>query len=113
MVDEFDKSQGTAVTANAGPNTSANVVTQSGNTIGASSGLYYEDFYFDSDLGNTAGQTDRMDKHNGHSHDSLGYHYHVTVTEASDGSLTPAFPYHIGPTFAGVLQSNALTSCSP
>ncbi|HCS26330.1 MAG TPA: hypothetical protein DIW43_02685 [Spongiibacteraceae bacterium] len=113
MVDEFDKSKGTTPTANAGPNTSASNLTLSGNSIPATSGYYYEDFYFDSDLTNTTGQTDRMDVHNGHSHDSLGYHYHVTVTAESDGSLTPAFPYHIGPTFAGALQENALTSCSP
>ncbi|MBV1883592.1 MAG: hypothetical protein KUG82_18265 [Pseudomonadales bacterium] len=50
-----------------------------------------------------------LDEHNGHDHDDLGYHYHITV-ESTDGS-TPKFPYIIGPTFYGELDDNAVNSC--
>lgn len=107
MVDEYDPSKGTTP-ATAGPTTSQSYTTLSGNTLIASAGSFYEDYYWDSSLAARGGEY--LDQFNGHSDAVRGYHYHVTVTEAN-GSLTPAFPYTIGPRFAGDLASNAMTAC--
>jgi hypothetical protein len=64
------------------------------------SGLYYEDWYFDADCAAQGGQY--LDEHNGHDHDGLGYHYHVTST----------FPFLAGPTFYGALNDKTLALCS-
>ncbi|MEO1272519.1 MAG: hypothetical protein AAFX99_30860, partial [Myxococcota bacterium] len=95
----FDITQGTTPADNPGPNTSEIVATLSGTMLEASSGYYFEDYYYDPDC--TAQGGAFLDEHNGHDHDGLGYHYHTTDT----------FPFNIGPTFAGRLRSNALTTC--
>ena len=75
----------------------------------AISGIYRQDYYYDASC--TAAGGAALDLHNGHSHDALGYHYHVTVTRAANGNLVPAFPYYIGPTYAGTLPAQSFASC--
>jgi hypothetical protein len=87
-------------TVTAGPSTSEKVGSLSGNTFTAVSGLYFEDYYFDAACAAQAGRY--LDEHNGHDHDGLGYHYHVTES----------FPYNIGPSFYGKLPAKGLTACS-
>ena len=102
MVDEYDPSKGTIPAATAGYDLGfeADVKPQFRNGIVyVNAGAYYEDMYWNSSLAEQGGKY--LDVHNGHDHDSLGYHYHITVTQESDGKLTPAFPYTIGPSFYG------------
>lgn len=110
LVDHTDLSQGTTTASSNGPAIGAAVTSQSGNSFNADSGYFYEDYYFDSTCAAQGGQY--LDEHNGHNHDDLGYHYHFTATSDNSNELTPSFPYHIGPTFAGALQENAMTSCA-
>lgn len=103
LKDNTNPSLGTTTVSgtSVGPNTSGTVTTQSGNTINAISGVFYEDYYFDSACFATGGAN--LDKHNGHDlGDGRGYHYHLTST----------FPYNAGPTYAGKLQSSGLQTCN-
>lgn len=99
LVDPFDPTSGTVAAGSDGPNTSDVVTSLSGNVFTAVSGFYFEDHYYDADC--TALGTEYMDEHNGHDHDGLGYHYHMTST----------FPYTVGPTYYGVLEDNAMVTC--
>lgn len=58
-----------------GPDTTATTATQSGNTILASSGVFYEDYYWDSACSALGGQY--LDASNGHYYGDYGYHYHT------------------------------------
>ena len=107
LVDQYDLSKGTK-TVTAGPTTSGNVTTQSGNTIAASSGIYFEDYYYAASLAAMGGEY--LDQHNGHNHDGLGYHYHITA-ELVAGKLQPLFPYQVGPTFYGKLPAATFATC--
>ena len=42
-----------------------------------------------------------LDEHNGHDHDDLGYHYHITNS----------FPYFTGPTLYGTVPDASNTAC--
>lgn len=108
LVDPYDTSKGT-VDVTAGPAFTDLVSTLSGNILIAYNGYYYEDHYWNSDLTDLGGQY--LDKYNGHSDATRGYHYHITLTE-DGGAFTPAFPYLIGLRFAGQLEDNAVTSCA-
>jgi len=102
LVNQYDITQGTTTLTNAvqfGPATTATVTSLSGNTFTATSGFYFQDYYFDTTCGSAC-----LDSHNGHDHDGLGYHYHVTIF--SNGEA--AFPYTVGPTFYGNLSFNNL-----
>jgi hypothetical protein len=110
LKNQWDVSEGRNVISSAGPSTSTTVVSTSENSFTASSGFYFEDYYWDSDLTDLGDEY--LDEHNGHSDAVRGYHYHVTLSEDDDGNLTPAFPYTVGPTFYGKLPSKAMTSCA-
>lgn len=102
MADEFDPGKGTIPASTAGYDLGFEVEVQPpfrNGTIVVNAGAYYEDMYWDSSLAEQGAKY--LDAHNGHNHDGLGYHYHITVTQESDGSLTPVFPYIIGPFFYG------------
>ncbi|NMH66342.1 YHYH protein [Shewanella salipaludis] len=107
LVDQYDLSKGTQ-SVSAGPDTDTNVTTMSGNSIAAVSGIYFEDYYYDAAL--TAMGGEYLDQHNGHDHDGLGYHYHVTAQSVA-GQLQPVFPYQVGPTFYGELPADTFASC--
>lgn len=94
--DPTDVSMGTFAVG-MGPSTGGSITSLSGNPIDATSGLFLGDYWFDADCEAAGG----LDEHNGHDHDGLGYHYHVT----------DSFPFHVGPTFAGELSSNAVATC--
>ena len=108
LVDRYDLNQGTMPAPRPGPNTSEIVISLSRNEF-SGTGLFFEDFYYDAAL--TAQGAEYLDQHNGHEHDGLGYHYHMTVAQQPDGSLNGVFPYIIGPTFYGELHGNSITSC--
>ncbi len=102
MADEFDPSKGTIPASTPGYDLGIEVEVQPpfrDGTIIVDAGAYYEDMYWDSSLAGQGGKY--LDAHNGHNHDGFGYHYHTTMTQQGDGSLTPAFPYIIGPYFYG------------
>lgn len=107
LVDQYDVSQGTEE-VDSGPGFDEVVETLSKNELVASNGYYFEDFYWNSDLTELGGN--HLDQYNGHTDETRGYHYHVTL-ELVDGSLSPAFPYIIGTRFAGQLEDNAVASC--
>lgn len=109
LVDPLDPSQGTTPAASAGPRTDATVVSMSGNSFLVTSGYYFEDYYFDAAC-STQGLP-YLDEHNGHEHDGLGYHYHTTRTDNGDGTFSEAFPYFIGPTYAGTLPPGSFARC--
>lgn len=100
LVDMFDYTKGVYNTV-AGPVFDATVYSQSGNPVTTENGVYFGDYFYNSTC-YTAGDVNALDKHNGHDHDGLGYHYHFTFDIATN---KPVFPYVIGPTFYGCLQS--------
>ncbi|WP_298769650.1 YHYH protein [uncultured Shewanella sp.] len=105
MVNELAPSQGTMPASTIGYDLGYPYTLQPpfrGGTISLDAGAYYQDMYWDETL-MTQGEH-VLDVHNGHSHDELGYHYHITVTRSDNGKLSPAFPYIIGPTFKGECQ---------
>lgn len=109
LVDQYDISKGTVAASQTGPKTSDTVTTMSGNQLVAVSGYYFQDYYYDSSC--TAQGPQYLDEHNGHNHDGLGYHYHVSRTQNADGTLKDLFPYYIGPAFAGTLTSESFAMC--
>lgn len=106
--DPYDISQGTT-SSSQGPDLGEVVTTMSGNQLEAVNGYYHEDYYWDQTLTQSGGTY--LDQYNGHSDDTRGYHYHVTVTSI-EGKLTPYYPYIIGDRFAGKLADNSVSSCS-
>jgi hypothetical protein len=70
--------------------------------ISAASGLFLQDYYWDKTC--TAQGGPALDQYNGHTHDYLGYHYHVTRTRDANGVFTEAFPYLAGPTLYGYVS---------
>ncbi len=105
----LDPTQGTYPASQTGPRTDANVSTQSGNTISATSGIFLQDYWYDTSCATC------LDQHSGHdNHDGLGYHYHVTVRlSTTGGRLIPTFPYTFGPTYAGQLNPNTTPTPTP
>jgi hypothetical protein len=101
LVDQFDYTQGVTYVAKSyvGPNTTTTITSQSRNPISSESGIYYEDYFYNSTCGNLGAEY--LNEYNGHSHDGYGFHYHTTL----DSSLSPAFPYHVGPKFYGCIKS--------
>lgn len=91
---QYDYTLGTK-SVTSGPSLTGTVSTQSGNTISAASGIYFEDYFYNSSC--SARGDKYLDSHAGHSHEPMGYHYHVTIT--STGTAT--FPYVAGPKYYG------------
>ncbi|MCG8609909.1 MAG: DUF4214 domain-containing protein [Pseudomonadales bacterium] len=108
LVDSYDTTQGTTAASQNGPSTSGTYDSLSGNDFATVAGFFFEDYYFDSAC--TSQGEAYLDQYNGHDHDGLGYHYHLTVAGPDD--LTPAFPFTFGPRYRGQLQDNAIASCS-
>jgi hypothetical protein len=97
MVDQTDPSKGTTTASSNGPSTQGSATNLLNQSVAAVSGIYAEDYYYDTSCG------DCLDVHNGiDDNDGRGYHYVLTVTQNADGSLSPAFPYILGLTYAGV-----------
>jgi hypothetical protein len=94
------------VPATAGPSFNSNVTGPDGIQISTFSGTYVEDYGFDTTC--QAQGPQYLDKHNGHDHDGLGYHYHLTV----DANLDPVFPGGPGPTYRGELPAGATGLCN-
>lgn len=107
MVDQTNKNGGTTAAASNGPDTNAVVNTATGRPVTTVSGVFAEDYYFDSTVRGANGQC--LDKHNGHEHDSYGCHYHTTVTQETDGRLTPRFPYVVGLQYYGTLPQGTFS----
>lgn len=108
LVDEYDVDAGVVDADSDGPDIGEDVTTLSDNTIAADDGYYYEDYYYAKE--EVTGAV--LDEHNGHdTGDGKGYHYHITLTEDDEGSLSPSFPYQMGPRFKGELPDNSFASC--
>jgi len=102
MVDAYDPSQGTT-SVTAGPGFTDKYSSLSGNEFTATNGSFFEDYYYDASCSTQGGQY--LDQYNGHEHDELGYHYHLTID--SDGTAT--FPYTFGPKYKGNVPSSSDT----
>lgn len=94
MVDPYDPTQGTKM-VNAGPDFSEHYTSLSGNDFIATNGSFFEDYYYDASC--SAQENQYLDQYNGHDHDDLGYHYHLTI----DSNGTATFPYTFGPKYKG------------
>ena len=105
MVDQTNKNGGTTTASSSGPDTNVSINTSNGNAVLAVSGVYAQDYYHDATACTVSAAC--LDRYNGHTHDGLGYHYHVTVTQNGDGSLSPAFPYVLGLKYYGKLPGNS------
>lgn len=110
LVDQYDISKGTTTASSSGPDTNAYVTTQSGNTLQASSGFYFEDHYYDASCSEQG--EDYLDEYNGRYDDVYGYVYHITIENIDAEFVTTTFPHFVGPTFYGKLDSNAVASCA-
>ena len=74
LIDPLNPAAGTLPSGQAGPRTDAMVTTLSGNTIAATSGIFMQDYWYDTSCATC------LDPHNGiDRHDGRGYHYHVTA----------------------------------
>lgn len=100
FVDQYDITKGTTTAACSGPSLSGTTTTQSGNTISAASGIYFEDYYYNSTCAAQGGAY--LDQYNGHSHGSYGYHYHFTI----DSTGANVFPFVTGPKYYGCVSSS-------
>jgi hypothetical protein len=110
LVDRYDISKGTTPARSPGPSTRDLITSLSGNQWPATSGYYLQDYYYDASC--TKQGIGFLDKYNGHEHDGLGYHYHVTQEKTSSGKRKDVFPFYIAPIYAGVLQDNSIATCS-
>ena len=99
-------SAGTKNAAYPGPPLNGTVETVSGNYINSSSGIYYQDYYYNSSC--TLISIAHLDQFNGHNHGSYGYHYHITINAAKK----PVFPFSIGPSYYGCLPSSKCAVCA-
>lgn len=100
----LDPGEGTTAVS-AGPDVTDTVTTLSKNTILAASGIYVEDYYYDSICGAQGGAS--LNHNNGHDHgDGLGFHYHTTV----DQDKLPVYPFTVGLQYYGCLPSG--TACA-
>jgi len=99
MVDQYDPTLGTTAAGTDGPTTSEIVYSLSGNSFSGADPLFYQDHYYSADCHAHGGRY--LDEHNGHDHDDLGYHYHVTM----------AFPWTMGPTLYGEIHSSTEINC--
>ena len=102
FVDEEGIAQGTQ-TVSAGPDTDDTIQMADNGAGTAVSGIFYEDYYYDPAC--TAQGDKYLDEHNGHDHDTLRYHYHVTV----DDDLAPTFPAVHGPDYYGDVGDGSFT----
>ena len=74
-------------------------------------GAFFEDYWFD--IGLDDGSPHALDAFNGHAHDDIGYHHHITRIQRGDGSFTDVFPYILGPWFRGELHPGAVSTGGP
>ena len=94
LTNPYSSSSSSYTASASGPTVTDTVKSYSGNNVVAASGMYLQDYYFDSLCPNQG--IAYLDENNGHDHDSYGYHYHITST----------FPYTAGPKFKGCLSSS-------
>jgi hypothetical protein len=111
MVDQTNKNAGTTTATFSGPDVGSTSTAGTSVPVVTVSGVFAQDYYHDSPACTVAAAC--LDQYNGHEHDGLGYHYHITVTRASDGSLTPRFPYIVGLKFKGSLPANTFSRSRP
>lgn len=104
LVNMWDYTQGVTAASSIGPNTTTTVKTQSSNRVNSASGIYYEDYYYDSTCGAQGGEY--LNEFNGHDHDNLGFHYHTTI----DANLRPVFPYIVGPKYYGCIRGGTCST---
>jgi len=82
------------------PPTIAYDKSSSGTYVKTDIGVFYQDYYYDKTCyaSNSVSNNWRyLNEFNGHDHDNMGFHYHMTV----DTGMNPIFPYTIGPMYYG------------
>jgi YHYH protein len=100
LLDEYDYTKGvTSDGVTLGLLFLDQIKSPNGNNIDAVNGIFYEDYFFN----HTCSMLPNLylDQHNGHSHDNLGYHYHMTT----DLYGKPVFPYITGPKLYGCVPN--------
>jgi len=97
----YDYTEGTVVAPTPGPSITGTMTTPSNNTIPACSGIYFQDYYYDATCSAKGNQY--LDSHNGHTHGTYGYHYHLTM---NDNGI-PTFPFTMGPKYYGCQANGA------
>ena len=102
MVDQYDPSQGTTKLPSDqhGPAVTDPLYSSSNNPFVVESGFFFEDYYYDAGCTSNTSHNAGLDEHNGHSHGSYGYHYH----------MTESFPYTPGPTYYGEVPENSFAN---
>jgi hypothetical protein len=106
LIDEFDYSKGIREETHAYPHFDIQLKTSSGKHMtDARNGIFYEDYFFNSTCASLDGP--HLNEYNGHDHDGLGFHYHMTLNEEQQ----PAFPYIIGPRYYGCVLSRQNSRC--
>ena len=100
LVNPLDPTAGSVRAAAAGPDTAE-----------VPPGRFFEDYWFD--IGLDDGAPHALDAFNGHAHDDIGYHHHITRIQNGDGSFTDVFPYILGPWFRGELHPGAVSPGGP
>lgn len=98
LVDEFHPELGTQPSASVGPGFTDKIARGS-YSITAANGAFYQDYYFSANCSVKGGEY--LNEFNGHDHDNLGFHYHLTV---DNGSFLPSFPYSVGPKYYGCID---------
>jgi hypothetical protein len=107
LKNEYDYTEGIINVTHSGPLFTSQVETQSGNTIIAKNGVYYEDYYYD--ISCSLSGNKYLNEFNGHDHDNFGFHYHFTIDE----TFLPVFPFTIGPKVSlSSLSSSSSSSLS-
>eukprot|EP01034_Spumella_vulgaris_P040121 gene40121-49624_t len=76
LKDNSDYTQGTVTARSAGPALTGTLSAGVTTPVSLASGIYYEDYFFNATCYAQGGRY--LNKNNGHDHDGLGFHYHLT-----------------------------------
>eukprot|EP00981_Chlorochromonas_danica_P005239 scaffold1050_cov176-Ochromonas_danica.AAC.5 len=98
LVDKFHPELGTQPSTSLGPGFTDKIARGS-YSITAVNGAFYQDYYFNANCSMKG--REYLNEFNGHDHDNLGFHYHLTV---DNESFLPSFPYSVGPKYYGCIQ---------
>lgn len=114
LKNQYDYTQGTK-SVSSGPSLTGTILSLSSNSIDTVSGVYFEDYYYNQTCFEQGDEY--LNEFNGHDHDSLGFHYHITINNLIEKRAT--FPYLSGPKYYGCrssgicCKSRTSGTCSP
>lgn len=106
LIDEYDYTIGVTTSGvSLGESFTSIIQSSNGNSIVALNGVYYQDYFYNSSCSEK--DSFHLNEFNGHEHDDLGFHYHITLNTL----LEPAFPYITGPRLYGCVPTYGPSSC--